>query len=313
MMIDLPIRRGYEGPNRVSTCQFLRMRPLWLNYEGTEKLTDFQVKCVLTLADIPFEKLRADKQDLLFVDNNNELIPYWIEKADNTEIIVWLKFSEIIPGKEIFWLYYGNGNFSGASDGEGVFEFFDDFEGTSIDTFKWQRAHTGGSTSVSDSVVSISVSNGVWEGWKAPAYQFRPGFIHESKKKFSATDNGMQEDGLNNFDGDQTFHNFEAGYNQFRTYNEGTGTITDMEDLADKRDVWHIIRILWKSASEAKCEVLDEDYSLDTSATHTTNVPDENNLVPYFRASAYSGNSCTHYWDWIRVRKYASPSPTVEV
>ncbi len=116
MMIDLPIRRGYEGPNRVSTCQFLRMRPLWLNYDGSEKLTDFQVKCVLTPSDIPFEKLRADKQDLLFVDNNNEPIPYWIEKADSTEIIVWLKFSEIIPGKEVFWLYYGNGNFSGASN-----------------------------------------------------------------------------------------------------------------------------------------------------------------------------------------------------
>lgn len=115
-MIDLPIRRGYEGPNRVSTGRFLRMRPLWLNYDGSEKLIDFQVKCVLTPSDIPFEKLRADKQDLLFVNNNNEQIPYWIEKADSTEIIVWLKFSEIIPGKEVFWLYYGNGNFSGASD-----------------------------------------------------------------------------------------------------------------------------------------------------------------------------------------------------
>ncbi|RLI99997.1 MAG: hypothetical protein DRP08_06800 [Candidatus Aenigmatarchaeota archaeon] len=121
MMIDLPIRRGYEGPNRVSTCQFLRMRPLWLNYEGTEKLTDFQVKCVLTPTDIPFEKLRTDKQDLLFVDNNNEPIPYWIEKADSTEIIVWLKFSEIIPGKEVFWLYYGNGNFSGVSNVSAIF------------------------------------------------------------------------------------------------------------------------------------------------------------------------------------------------
>ena len=117
-MIDLPIRRGYEGPNRVSTSQFLRMRPLWLNYSGSEKLTNFQVQCVLTPSDIPFEKLRADKQDLLFVDNNNEPIPYWIEKADSSEIVVWLKFSEIIPGREVFWLYYSNGHFSGMSDGE---------------------------------------------------------------------------------------------------------------------------------------------------------------------------------------------------
>jgi len=113
MMVDLPT---YGPTNRIRLGSFLRYRPLILDYKGDEKLMNFQVKCVLTPSDIPFEKLRADKQDLLFVDNNNEPIPYWIEKADASEIIVWLKFSEIIPGKEVFWLYYGNENFSGASD-----------------------------------------------------------------------------------------------------------------------------------------------------------------------------------------------------
>jgi len=99
MMVDLP---SYGPTNRIRLGSFLRMKPLVLNYDGSEKLADFQVKCVLTPSDIPFEKLRADKQDLLFMDNNNEPIPYWIEKTDSTEIVVWLKFSEIIPGKEVF-------------------------------------------------------------------------------------------------------------------------------------------------------------------------------------------------------------------
>jgi len=118
MMIDLP---SYGPTNRIRLGSFLRVRPLVLNYEGSEKLTDFQVKCVFTPSDIPFEKLRADKQDLLFVNNNNEPIPYWIEKADGTEIVVWLKFPQIISGKEVFWLYYGNGNFSGVSDPDATF------------------------------------------------------------------------------------------------------------------------------------------------------------------------------------------------
>ena len=112
-MVDLP---SYGPTNRIRLGSFLRSRPLFLNYTGNERLIDFQIKCVLTPADIPFEKLRADKQDLLFVDNNNEPIPYWIEKADSIEIIVWLKFSEITPGTEVFWLYYGNGNFLGESN-----------------------------------------------------------------------------------------------------------------------------------------------------------------------------------------------------
>jgi len=118
MMVDLP---SYGPTDRIRLGSFLRSRPLLLNYTGNERLLDFQVKCVLTPHDIPFEKLRSDKQDLLFVDNNNEAIPYWIEKADSTEIIVWLKFSEITPGREVFWLYYGNGNFSGASDASATF------------------------------------------------------------------------------------------------------------------------------------------------------------------------------------------------
>ena len=118
MMVDLP---SYGPTNRIRLSSFLRSRPLLLSYKGNDKLTDFQVKCILTSEDIPFEKLRPDKQDLLFIDNNNEIIPYWIEKANSTEIILWLKFSEIIPGKEVFSLYYGNGNFSGISDVSATF------------------------------------------------------------------------------------------------------------------------------------------------------------------------------------------------
>jgi len=137
MMIDLPAR-GYRG--RIYLGSFLRYRPLWLKYNGDGKLTDFQVKCVLTNQDIPFDKLRPDKQDLLFIAPEGESIPYWIESANSTQIIVWLKFSEIIPDKEIFWLYYGNGNFSGSSNGDSVFEFFDDFEDGDY-TDKWSPIH----------------------------------------------------------------------------------------------------------------------------------------------------------------------------
>jgi len=132
-MIDLP---SYGPTIKIRLGSFLRMRPLLLNYTGTEKLKDFQVKCTLTSSDIPFEKLRADKCDLLFVDDNNEIIPYWIEKRDNSEIVVWLKISEI-SGARSLTLYYGNYNFTGMSNGEAVFDFFDDFEGDALDYSKW--------------------------------------------------------------------------------------------------------------------------------------------------------------------------------
>lgn len=145
MMIDLP-QRCFIG--RVNPRWFARVRPLYLNYTGSDTLTDFQVRLTLTPADIPFEKLRDDKSDLLFVNDNNEAIPYWIEKADSNEIIVWLKFPEIYKRKEVFWLYYSNGNFSGLSNSESVFEFFDDFEGTSLDEDNWSIRTLGSSNTV---------------------------------------------------------------------------------------------------------------------------------------------------------------------
>ncbi len=145
MMIDLPAR-GYRG--RVYLGSFLRYRPLWLKYEGSKTLTDFQVGFILTNHDIAFEKLRPDKRDLLFITQDGEAIPYWMEKADSSEIIVWLKFSTIKKGKEIFWLYYGNGNFTGASNGSSTFEFFDDF---SANLDNWEQVGDGSAQIVEDS------------------------------------------------------------------------------------------------------------------------------------------------------------------
>jgi len=142
MMIDLPTR-GYRG--RVHLGSFLRCRPLWLIYEGEEKLTDFQVKCVLTERDIPFEKLRDDKEDLLFIASTGEPVPYWIEEQDNSQITLWLKFQEIEPSREVFWLYFGQHCFRGSSSGDDIFLFFDDFEGYSVGDHpsKWNDCDSG--------------------------------------------------------------------------------------------------------------------------------------------------------------------------
>ena len=89
MMIELP-QRCFIG--RVNPRWFARVRPLFINYTGSETLTEMQVECVLSSSDIPFEKLRPDKEDLLFVDQNNEVIPHFIKEQNNSEIKLLLKF-----------------------------------------------------------------------------------------------------------------------------------------------------------------------------------------------------------------------------
>ena len=150
-MVDLPAR-GYRG--RIHLGSFLRYRPLWLKYSGEEKLRNFQVKCVLTKDDIPFGKLRPDKQDLLFITEEGEAVPHFIAKADANEIVIFLKFFEIPKGTSILWLYYGNGDFLGASCGDMVFEFYDDFKGDALNTDIWYVSSPD--YSVSNSILRIN-------------------------------------------------------------------------------------------------------------------------------------------------------------
>jgi len=81
-----------------------------------------------------------DWRDLRFVDTNNTDLNYWLENDKK----VWVKVPTL-PGNsdsEIY-MYYGNPSASSASDGEAVFEFFDDFEDGVIDTSKWDTSYAG--------------------------------------------------------------------------------------------------------------------------------------------------------------------------
>ncbi len=308
MMIDLPIRRGYEGPNRVSTCQFLRMRPLWLNYDGSEKLTDFQVKCILASSDIPFEKLRADKQDLLFVDNNNEPIPYWIEKADSTKIIVWLKFPEIIPGKEVFWLYYGNGNFSGASDGDAVFEFFDDFE-DGVWSDKWENPQPSSDYWIEENGVLKTTYTG-WSGLRSKKVIPSDVIVEAKLRSHEGQEGAMGAAGrytdVDNFWGTQT-HSYPDCYAVYAYIMVGGSADYVHGDVGrTTAGNWYIVKAEI-NGENLHSYTFDADRNLIDDATNTNTNTNTGDNAGLFHCTG------TGEYDWILVRKYASPEPFVRV
>ncbi|UYL64826.1 MAG: hypothetical protein QIT35_gp30 [Methanophagales virus PBV299] len=305
MMIELP-QRCFIG--RVNPKWFARVRPLYLNYTGSEVLTDYQVKCVFTHADIPFGKLRADKQDLLFVDSNNEAIPYWLEEANASKIVVWLKFHKIETGKEVFWLYFGNSRFSGPSSGDEIFIFFDDFEGTSLDANKWNTYNDGGSYSVSNSMVRVT-------GYQiiSKTYQITDGII-EVKEKITALEGSIFARAEGN-SGNQWVHSYGLGSGDF-----GAGKEWNLAIAEDNKPKF------WDTTQAIQNEWLLLRFTLNGDhlkgerfkyADMSPNGgPVEGTLTKY--SSGYiglrtTGNDRTCYYDWILVRKYAEPEPFIEV
>ncbi|BFT94491.1 hypothetical protein MNSC_04990 [Minisyncoccus archaeophilus] len=118
-------------------------------------LTDYQVKMVVSYDS----DMQADFDDLRFTSSDGKtLLSYWIEsKTNSSTATVWVKMPSLVSGNNIAYLYYGNAAAVTASNGDGTFAFFDDFEAANINTEKWNIANnafqSGGIVTVgSDSV-----------------------------------------------------------------------------------------------------------------------------------------------------------------
>jgi len=98
-------------------------------------LTDYQVKI-----EVGYEpQMKPDFSDLRFTDSDGiTLLNYWVEKyTEESSATIWVKVPEIpASGVKKIYMYYGNSGAASLSDGDAVFEFFDDFY---TDT-KWESS-----------------------------------------------------------------------------------------------------------------------------------------------------------------------------
>lgn len=103
-------------------------------------LKDYQIKVELDSKNFRFEKALPNGADIRFIDSGKEL-NYWIEEWDpvKKKAVIWVKVPEIPANEErIVYLYYGNPDAKDKSNGDKVFELFDDFNDGVIDKSKWK-------------------------------------------------------------------------------------------------------------------------------------------------------------------------------
>ncbi|RLE45744.1 hypothetical protein DRJ25_05205, partial [Candidatus Woesearchaeota archaeon] len=85
------------------------------------------------------------------------ILPQWIQESNNTCVTIWVKLPS--TGYDTIYLFAGNSSAGLYSDGDATFEFFDDFEGTSLNTSKWTNVGSN-SLSISDSEITITSQEG---------------------------------------------------------------------------------------------------------------------------------------------------------
>lgn len=177
-------------------------------------------------------KCLANYGDIRFVasDNTTEL-PYWMETNAGTYADFWVKVDSITTDSSIY-IYYGNSSATTTSNGNTTFEFFDDFEGTALDTSKWNVADwqgSGGSESVSSGTLQItSVASN-----KRAVYgktQYASGIL-EAHGSYLSPDTGYNWGGAGFANSNTTGYWSELIYTTYKGYryeigNSTSGTVT---------------------------------------------------------------------------------------
>ncbi|MBU4179970.1 MAG: DUF2341 domain-containing protein, partial [Actinobacteria bacterium] len=278
-------------------------------------LTDYQVMVELKGSDFPAEAKNGGA-DIRFTDAGGVELSYWIEEWDSAgkTARIWVKVPEVPSGGEAkITMHYGNPLAKSSSNGNSTFDFFDDFDGTSLNTNKWLvqqvMGHymdrtfsifptikvSGGRLTLGNQTVIVST------------YVFSPPKIIEANLSlpinptefntmFSAQAMGSEGDTI----GFKTINSNEM--TSTSNPSDKSNNIVKM----DSKEKVHTMK--WRSEDV----IFQTSYS--TVAIHTKGIPVDPLYIhfinqPDFIAKPEAQPKFNIVVDWVRARKYAFPEP----
>jgi hypothetical protein len=136
-----------QTTTRLSDYSNMKTQTLHGSPDGT--LTDYQVKFIIHRGagkdngqDVYLNgRSQSWPDDIRFANGKGDVLSYWTESYDSNSAIVWVNVDSIpgSPGTALIKLYYGKPGDESASNGDGTFILFDDFNDGSIDPNKWVK------------------------------------------------------------------------------------------------------------------------------------------------------------------------------
>jgi len=272
------------------------------NRDNANTLNNYQVLIVLNTQNlIATDKMQSACQDIRFSDGV-ESLNYWIESGCNTTSTkIWVKVPSIpaFSSKSIY-LYYGNNTVSSRSNGNLTFDFFDDFEGTSLDTNKWENINNN--VSVANSIITIAgPSSGEAAFLTVPSFTDS---VIRTKIKGDANKNwGLVSRAMGSYTQGYLFR-FSGvdGTNRVAFFRKAWVTLSSQSYTLPSWTNYNIVE-LYTIGNTLRGRI--NDGSLTSSITEGTYTSSKNGLRVV--------DSAKTSIDWFCVRQYASPEPTITV
>ena len=284
------------------------------NSFSSTTLMDFQIIIrVNTAYLIQQGKMREDCGDIRVTDEDGNLLPIWIDPDTknmwNTK--VYVKVPSIpANGTVTLYLFYGNPSATDVSDASAVFDFFDDFSGTTLDETKWTAAKWFGSGTwsvvVNDGYVEISTGSGTRAGIVSNV-AFPLPFIVEGKYVYVSGDHVWNS--ITQTTGGSHSDLVEHGYDSsgtYYTYRKASGgsysNYQRFARYAPRGSIFTRFAIEWLTNASRY-------YEWNIQVNSNTNQDRYTSGSCYIQLSTY--NNGISRWDWIAVRKYTATPPAV--
>lgn len=268
-----------------------------INLSTSSTLTDYQIKLIVNLSEEAASgKAQSDCSDLRFGYSNSSsssaaAIPYWIESCNGLdEATVWVKMPRITGGSQVH-LYYGNAYASDESDGQAVFDFFDEMDSLSSDD--WGSNVARWASSNNESYPTVNDDTGILTA----DYTTPSSFVTELWGRGNASNSGASAYYSAGTASKYVTFYFEANNSRIRFYNGANNFYTTNAETIQKYT-------LLTDFSNDNYTVFINDSStpaISLSSTVGGNQP-KPILRPYYVRGAYI--------DRIAIRSYSSDHPT---
>jgi len=255
-------------------------KPITITGSTAGAQTNYQVLVTVdTQSLISAGKMQSTGADIRFYNASVEL-PYWIESGINTTSTkIWVKVDSIpaSPLAATIYMYYGNPSASAVSNGNNVFEFFDNFESN---TWIYSESGTNFSgTWATDSSASPSHSYKI----NYPASTSSTAGYYGRYTKTINVGTGTRRMKVSVQDG---YTSTASGYHKMQVYVGGTNYYNG--DVAGGTTAWTDTGWL--------------DISSKTGSQST--------YFQIYEQTGVSNFGIDVWWDNIIIRKYASSEPT---
>jgi len=259
-------------------------------------IPNYQHKLLLTWAP----GMADDFRDIRFAEVSGVKCSYYIESyVSRTSAVVWVNVPD--ANQAYMVVYYGNGQVISESNGSNVFDFFDDFLGTTLNTSVWTKTSYG-TAGVSGGILSFTgTSSGSYDSdIKSKSSIFKVNTVLESlcKGQVMGSDNWG---GLGGYGSAIIFVDIEY---------TGSGATGQIQVGANTQNCGLTNTIIqsYNIHSITRNSTTSVIYKVaGITVTVTASIPSVDHQI--WLSHLY--NTTTGYYDWVRVRKHVATEPSL--